>query len=249
MARREAPPTARVLPEVRLSFGNVAETYHRVRPPYSEVLLDRAEEALGLEASARVLDLAAGTGRLTRELETRFADVVSVEPDERMRAVHGTALAGSAEAIPLGGESVDAVFVGEAFHWFETTAAIGEIARVLRPLGGLAIIGTRWWETEPPLPERALELLREPYQRFAAQRNPPWYKQFDESPFEPLRYERLEEAIMIEPDQLLELYSTTSSLAAIPPEERDALFADVRPLLEGLYGLPLKHELTWTRLA
>jgi ubiquinone/menaquinone biosynthesis C-methylase UbiE len=158
------------LSELRLSFGNVAETYHRVRPHYSRALLERAQDVLGLDGSARVLDLAAGTGRLTRELESRFAEVIAVEPDERMRAVHGMALAGSAEAIPLDDESVDAVFVGEAFHWFDPTAAIDELARVLRPRGGLAILWTHWWETEPPLPESALELLREPYQRFAARR-------------------------------------------------------------------------------
>ena len=234
--------------ELRLSFGNVAETYHRVRPHYSRALLDRAQEVLGLDGSARVLDLAAGTGRLTRELESRFAEVVAVEPDERMRAVHGMALAGSAEAIPLDDESVDAIFVGEAFHWFDPTGAIDELARVLLPRGGLAILWTHWWETEPPLPESALELLREPYQRFAAQRNPPWDDRFDDSPFEPLENERLTEAIVVHPDELLELYSTTSSLAAISREEREALFAAVRPLLAGPDRLPLKHELTWTRL-
>ncbi len=231
------------------SFGRVAETYHRVRPPYSALLLDRAQEVLGLDTSARVLDLAAGTGRLTRELESRFADVVAVEPDERMRALHGTALAGSAEAIPLGDASVDAVFVGEAFHWFDKQPAIAEIARVLRPGGGLAIVSTHWWETEPPLPDAALEPLREPWERFAAQRNPPWDDEFHDSPFEPLRYERHEEAMVVEPDELLEMYSTTSSLAAISREEREGLFATVRPLLRGPYRLPLKHELTWTRLA
>jgi SAM-dependent methyltransferase len=237
------------LPELRLSFGNVAETYHRVRPPYSGTLLDRAQEILGLDAYAHILDLAAGTGRLTRELESRFAEVVAVEPDERMRALHGTALAGSAEAIPLEDESVDAVFVGEAFHWFEADTAIGELARVLRPRGGLAIFWTHWWETEPPLPDQALELLRQPYERFAGQRNPPWDDRFEDSPFEPLQYERLTEAIVVEPDELLEMYSTTSSLAAISREEREALFGQVRPLLAGPYRLPLKHELTWTRLA
>jgi SAM-dependent methyltransferase len=201
-----------------------------------------------LDSSSRVLDLAAGTGRLTRELIRRFANVLAVEPDERMRALHGSALAGSAEAIPVEDESVDAVYVGEAFHWFDPTAAIGELARVLRPRGGLAIFWTHWWETEPPLPERALELLREPYQRFAAQRNPPWDDWFANSPFEPLQRERLTEAIVVEPDELLELYSTTSSLAAISREKREALFAAVRPLLAGPYRLPLKHELTWTRL-
>jgi SAM-dependent methyltransferase len=220
-----------------------------VRPPYSAALLDRAQETLALGASGRVLDLAAGTGRLTQELRRRFADVVAVEPDERMRAVHGSALAGSAEEIPLDDQSVDAVFVGEAFHWFEAEAAIVELARVLPPRGGLAIFWTDWWETEPPLPEPALELLREPYQRFAVHRNPPWDDRFDDSPFEPLQYERLTEAIVVESDELLELYSTTSSLAAISREEREAIFAAVRRLLAGPYRLPLKHELTWTRLA
>ncbi|MGE5433280.1 MAG: class I SAM-dependent methyltransferase, partial [Candidatus Doudnabacteria bacterium] len=123
--------------ELRLSFGNVAETYHRVRPAYSRPLLDAAQEALELDAGAHVLDLGAGTGRLTEELGRRFAEVVAVEPDERMRALHGTALAGSAEAIPLDDQSVDAVFVGEAFHWFDPASAIGQLARVLRPRGGL----------------------------------------------------------------------------------------------------------------
>jgi SAM-dependent methyltransferase len=235
--------------ELGFSFGNVAETYHRVRPPYSQPLLDRAQEALELGADARVLDLAAGTGRLTRELMRRFAEVVAVEPDERMRAVHGGALAGSAEAIPLEEASVDAVFVGEAFHWFDPAAAIPEVARVLRSRGGLAVVSTHWWETEPPLPEAALEPLSKPYERSLPQRRPPWHEAFGALPFEPLRRERAEEEVTVDADQLLTLYSTTSALASLAPQERAALFAEVRPLLAGPYRLPLKHELWWTRLA
>jgi SAM-dependent methyltransferase len=199
---------------------------------------------------ACVLDLAAGTGRLTHELPRRFADVVAVEPNDAMRALiaDGEVLAGSAERIPLADASVDSVFVGEAFHWFDAAQAIAEIARVLRPRGGLAVVWTHWWETEPPLPEEALELLREPWERFAPQRNQPWDGAFADSPFEPLQYERFDEAITVDADQLLELYSTTSSLAALEPGERMSLFAKVRPLLTGPYRLPLKHELTWTRL-
>jgi SAM-dependent methyltransferase len=233
--------------ELGLSFGNVAETYHRVRPPYSSRLLDRAQEALELGADARVLDLAAGTGRLTAELRRRFAEVVAVEPDERMRAVHGEALAGSAEAIPLQDASVDAVFVGEAFHWFDPAAAIPELARVLRPGGGLAVVSTHWWETEPPLPDAALQLLREPWERSQPQRRPPWDEAFAGPLFEPLRYERDDEELMVDPDELLTLYSTTSSLASLPEGARDALLARVRPLLDGPYRLPLRHELAWTR--
>ena len=235
--------------ELGLSFGNLAETYHRVRPPYSQELLDWAQEALELGPGARVLDLAAGTGRLTQELRRRFAEVVAVEPDERMRAVHGKALAGSAEAIPLEDASVDAAFVGEAFHWFDPAAAIGELARVLRPRGGLAIISNHWWETNPPLPDKALELLSEPYERSRPLRRPPWDDAFAESPFEPLRYERMDGELTIDTETLLTLYSTTSALATLRADERDALFARVRPLLAASYRLPLKHELTWTRLA
>ena len=237
-------------PQLALSFGAVAAAYDRVRPPYFRPLLDRAQEALELAPSAYVLDLGAGTGRLTRELVVRFADVVAIEPDERMRSLIGvaTALAGRAEAIPVESGSVDAVFVGEAFHWFDPRRAVPELARVLVPRGGLAVIWTHWWETEPPIPESAQALLRESHDRFAGQRRPPWDTAFDDSPFEPLRYEAFEEEITVDRDALLELYSTTSSLAALPHPERVALFAAVRPRLTGPYRLPIKHELAWTRL-
>jgi SAM-dependent methyltransferase len=237
------------LAELGLSFGNLAATYDRVRPQYSEVLLDRAQEVLELDARSCVLDLGAGTGRVTRQLAPRFGHVVAVEPDERMRALNGEAIAGSAEAIPLEDASVDAVFVGEAFHWFDAQAAIAEIARVLRSRGGLAILWTHWWETEPPLPDEALEALREPWLRSQWQRRPPWHGAFDGSPFEPLQVERDTDEITIDPDDLLTLYSTTSALATLPAQERESLFDRVRRLLSGPYRLPLKHELTWTRLA
>ena len=238
-------------PPLRLSFGNLAETYHRARPRYSQEVLDRAQEVLGLGREAHVLDLAAGTGRLTGELALRFEHVIAVEPNESMRALItvGDVRAGSAEAIPVEDATVDAVFVGEAFHWFDPRAAIPEIARVLRPRGGLALVGVHWWETEPPLPDDAHDLLREPWLRFAEQRNPPWDPAFEGTAFEPLRYEHREYALDLGPDDLLELYSTTSSLAALQDDERSALLARVRPLLEGVYHLPVKYELTWTRLA
>jgi SAM-dependent methyltransferase len=176
--------------------------------------------------------------------------VVAVEPDAAMRDIIGCGevLAGSAEAIPLPDQSVDCVFVGEAFHWFDAPLAIAEIARVLVQRGGLAIVWTHWWETEPPLPDHVVAILREPYHRFAAQRPEPWDDAFDNSPFEPLRQEEFAEELVVGPDTLLAMYSTTSSLAALPTEERAALFDRVRPLLGGPYRLPVRHELTWTRL-
>jgi SAM-dependent methyltransferase len=160
----------------------------------------------------------------------------------------GTVLAGSAEAIPLEDASIDCVFAGEAFHWFDTAPAIGEIARVLVPHGGLVIVSTHWWETEPPLPDDVAEMLREPFERFAEQRPTPWDAAFDDSPFEPLRSEDFGEELVVDSDQLLAMYSTTSSLAVLPQDERTALFDRARPSLGESYRLPVKHQLTWTRL-
>ena len=113
-----------------------------------------------------MLDLAAGTGKLTRQLVPRFTRVIAVEPLGGMRAelervVPGAeALVGTAESIPLDDDGVDAVFVAEAFHWFGTSAALDEIARVLRPGGTLAVLfNERDGELDPPLTQAVRETL------------------------------------------------------------------------------------------
>jgi ubiquinone/menaquinone biosynthesis C-methylase UbiE len=234
------------------SFGNLAEVYARVRPAYPEAALDRAQEALALDRDAHVVDLAAGTGRLTEALVPRFESVFAVEPDDAMRALirHDRVLAGTAEAIPLTDGTADAVFVGEAFHWFDWPLALREIARVLRPGGGLVLISNDWWETEPPIPERAQTLLRDVFVRSgrASQvANPSQH--LDWSPFEEPRDEAFAWERAVQAETLLELYSTTSSLAALSPGERAVLLSKLRPLLEPVYRLPIRTELVWTRLA
>lgn len=117
-----------------------AVAYERGRPSYSPEAVDRIADRLALGPGRRVLDLGAGTGKLTRALAATGAEVVAVEPDAAMRAALPEALDGRAEAIPLGDGSVDAVTVGQAFHWFDPEPALAEIARVLRPGGGLALV-------------------------------------------------------------------------------------------------------------
>jgi len=128
------------------TFGAVARAYAAHRPSYPDAALDWALAPLGGHSRPVLLDLAAGTGKLTASLVRRSDRVTAVEPDPEMLAVlHAelpgvTALAGSAEDIPLPAGSVDAVLVGQAFHWFDPERAGAEIARVLRPGGVLAAL-------------------------------------------------------------------------------------------------------------
>ena len=136
-----------------------------------------------------------------------------------MRALHGEAIAGSAEAIPLENASVDAVFVGEAFHWFDPEAAIPEIARVLRPRGGLAILWTHWWETEPPLPDEALGAVARAVGSLPVAAAPTVAQRFrrarpssrSRSSTTPTRSRSMQTSCST-------LYSTTSALAVASPE-------------------------------
>jgi SAM-dependent methyltransferase len=127
------------------SFGSVADAYERARPEYPQ---DAVRWLAGGEP-ADVVDLGAGTGKLTRSLVVLGHRVTAIEPLPEMlerlqHAVPGAdAVAGSAEQIPLSDESADVVVCAQAFHWFDRQAALAEIARILRPGGRIALV----WNT------------------------------------------------------------------------------------------------------
>jgi ubiquinone/menaquinone biosynthesis C-methylase UbiE len=145
-------------------FSTAADAYERGRPGYPEEAMAWVAERLRLEPGRDVLDLAAGTGKLTRALLPFGARVIAVEPIDEMREQLFRALPdvdafdGTAEAIPLPDGSVDAVTCGQAFHWFRADEALREIHRVLRPPGGLALVWNMR-DLSDPLQARVHEIL------------------------------------------------------------------------------------------
>lgn len=147
-------------PERATSFGTIAQDYDRLRPSPPPEAVDWL-----LPAGCGVaVDLAAGTGLLTRELEPRVQEVIAVEPDERMRAVLAArspqvrTLEGVGEAIPLPDACADAVLVSSAWHWMDPARAVPEIARVLRDGGRVGLI---WTRRDPEVDwVREIDLLR-----------------------------------------------------------------------------------------
>lgn len=129
-------------------FAGVAGAYERGRPDYPAAVVGALVAELELAPGAAVVDLAAGTGKLTRALLGGGLDVVGIEPLDSMREVLagkvGTerALAGLAEAIPLPDGSQAAVTVADGFHWFDAEPALADIRRVLAPGGGLALLAS-----------------------------------------------------------------------------------------------------------
>jgi len=242
------------LSELARSFGLAAEAYERGRPGYADAALD----AVGLAPDAVVLDLAAGTGKLTRQLVARFARVIAVEPLDPMRAVlerlvpEAEALKGRADAIPLEDDAVDAVFVGEAFHWFATDEAVQEIARVLRPGGVFAILFNQAdGDFEPPLPEafwdayRAGAIEKPPEQTV---RTGLWRAPFP-GPFEPLTEQSFPNPVEVDREGILAQAASWSMIAALPEQERTRLLEQLGGLVpEQVYRHPLRTDLYWTRL-
>jgi SAM-dependent methyltransferase len=254
------------LTELGLSFGRIAVEYDAVRPDYAPEAVAHAAEVLGLDPASRVLDLAAGSGKLTRALEQRFDDVVAVEPNDEMRGVlaqrspHVRVLAGTAERVPLPDASVDAVFVGDAFHWFDGGAVADELTRILRPRGGVALLWNHWWSDgddrtsnslDPPLPAEAQALFDEVYVRSgraaarAAMADPLLALSHDR--FEPLAEETFPRYEELSRREVVDLFATVSSVAWLPPGERADLKRKLAELLGPSYRLKIVTELHWTR--
>jgi SAM-dependent methyltransferase len=248
---REAPPDA---------FGRTAREYELGRPEWPVPLVDRVIADLGLGPDAQVLDLGAGTGKLTRLLVPRFARVVAVEPDDAMRAVleevvpGAESLAGSAEAIPLGDSEMDAAFSGEAFHWFATPETVAELERVLRPGGALVLFWNIFLSQESPLDDRVEEVLDEAFARGGAPGLPrvlsgKWREPLAASRFGELRDDEVVRDVVRDREAWIANMLSVSSIAHQQEADRAALADRLRELVPpGQVRRRYRTVAYWTRL-
>ena len=215
---------------------------------------------LGIDDGKRVLDLAAGTGKLTRLLVPTGAFVVAVEPVEAMRAAltrslpEVQALAGTAEAIPLPAASIDAVAVGQAFHWFDGDAALAEIHRVLRPGGRLGLI----WNVKDESVDWIERLggIMESYRGDAPRvASGAWKDAFTRTTlFTPLQRARFSFVHEADFAAVVARVTSVSFIAALPPAEFARVVEKVRVLLathpetagRSTFELPYRTGVYWT---
>lgn len=216
-------------------FGLAADAYERGRPDYPAAAIDWLVDRLDLRPGRTVVDLAAGTGKLTRLLVPSGAEVIAVEPIAEMRAKIETArvLEGTAEAIPLPDESTDAVTVAQAFHWFRAEDALAEIRRVLRPGGGLALVWNIRDERDPihAATSAIMQPLEEKVPRGAKQN---WSDVIDATETATFDHEQL-----VDEDAFVERFTSVSFVAAASAEQRAEVEEQLRALVRDA-GRPIR---------
>jgi SAM-dependent methyltransferase len=227
-ADADAPAASRA--ERASSFARVAGPYDRGRPGYPR---EAIEWLLGADP-LDVLDLGAGTGKLTAALLDAGHRVIAVEPLAEMRAILTSslpaahALAGSAERLPLADGSVDAVTVGAAFHWFDQGVALAEIVRVLRPPGVLGLLGNGF-DTSLAWVAHVREILGPP----AIEKPGHWPSGEDLGElFAEVEDREFPHRQRIDRASLRDLASSRSSLAIMSDAEREAVLASLDLLWE-----------------
>jgi len=245
------------------SLDRWPEDYERGRPGWPAEVVDIG----GLPSTATVLDLGAGTGKLTRLLIPAFERVIAVEPAEEMRRLlericpGAESLPGRGQDLPLPDAAVDAVFAAQSFHWFDDERAVGEIARVLLPGGTLVLV---WnlprgpWEPSTRGAEELLlshapsasEVSYDPLDLGRGVRLASDEWTLTRSVFEPLQSVQLPNPQTLDRDGLVAYYASMGWLADLPDRERLPLLDEVRSLLSAAeYHRMWDTHAHWTRLA
>jgi SAM-dependent methyltransferase len=226
-----------VNPVAAAGFSSAADVYERARPSYPAAAVAWIAERAEIGPGRTVVDLGAGTGKLTRLLVPLGARVVAVEPLAEMRAkleeVLPTveSLDGTAEDIPLPDGVADVVTCAQAFHWFNFELAFPELHRVLADAGLLVLVWNHLRELDDEL-QGAIEALLAPY-RTAAPGRPDdlWRPRLTASDlFGAVEHQSFVFEQYLSRADIVDRVASTSFVAALPPAEREVLLGRVRKL-------------------
>jgi len=220
-------------------FGSQADAYERSRPSYPPEAVGWLVEHLAIGNGSVVVDLAAGTGKLTRVL-TGTGRVIAIEPVDGMRAVLHERLpftptvAGLAEQLPLAEGSVDAVTVAQAFHWFDADAAWRELARVVRPGGRVALI----WNTRDrsiPWVDAVWSIVDRVERNDRWQRHGSWLETTNELPaeFSPFEHARFAYEQHLDRAGVDARVTGVSHVAALEADARARVLDEIHDVLAG----------------
>jgi len=239
----------------RSGFSSGADVYERARPGYSDESVVHLVGSLGIGPATRVLDVAAGTGKLTRSLVATGAHCVAAEPSASMReafvrAVPGVAQVGAdAVHLPFADRAFDAVTVAQAFHWFATVEAVSEFARVLVPGGGLALIWNERDESDPLVAELTRISRWDVHQPYPVGRD--FGAVVDAAGgFGPVTRTRFRFTQLLDRDAFVDQVASRSYVVVLPEDRRRAILGPVEALadtLEEPIGLPYLVDLFCTR--
>lgn len=247
--------------EAALGFQRGAAAYERGRPGYPEAAIGRLADELDLGPERVVVDLAAGTGKLTRALLGLGAHLVAIEPVAGMReqlvgAVPGIeVLDGTAERMPLADASAHAVLVAQAFHWFDVPVAAAEIHRVLVEGGGLGVVRNEWDESVDWIVEmRALTAKHAA--RIERDRSDDWREALAATGlFSPYQEAVFPNAVRVSVATLRARIASLSFVALLDDAARERLLDEVSDLVtqrgliaaDGLLDTPYRTHVTWCR--
>jgi SAM-dependent methyltransferase len=242
-------------------FGAAADAYERSRPDYPREAIEQLADRLDLRPGRTVLDVGAGTGKLTRLLVPTGARLLALEPVPEMRAKlaattpGGEALDGLAEAVPLPDASVDAAVCAQAFHWFDAPRALAELHRVLRP-GSLLVLIWNVRDESVPWVKAMGDLVANLQEQIPRHQDEAWRPAVDETPwFAYAEMTTFSHGQVLTPDGVLDRLASMSVVAAETSTVRDRLLEQVATILRtdpdtagrDEIVLPYTTELHWLR--
>jgi len=244
----------RIHEAAQAGFSAGSSAYDKGRPSYPQDAVDLIATELGIGKGSTVVDLAAGTGKFTALLVPTGATIVAVEPvaemrDTLVRTVPGVeALDGTAESLPFDDGYADALTVAQAFHWFDFKNALAEIARVLRPGGGFALIWNRRDESVPWV-RRMSEVIKWHDRPISMYDKIDWPAVVAEAEqFTDLQHRRFDYVHEIDRSLLADRVRSVSYIAAMDESEREENVAKVLELVKDKperFPLPYNTLVFW----